>query len=75
MDDRQRKPKRTKEEMIAELDRLIEFHVQSIEKLKMRKEEILSPKVTYWDVVAEAKKKGLTAAKIAELLDIEVKTK
>jgi len=72
MDERQRKPKRTKEEMLADIDKRIEYHLYCIERLKMQKEEMLTPKITYKDVLAGAKEKGLTPAQVAEILGITV---
>ena len=45
-DNKNRKPNRTKEQIIAEFDSKIAYHEKCIESLKVKKEEVLNPPVT-----------------------------
>jgi hypothetical protein len=62
---------RSAEERIAEIDRKIAFHTQSIEKLQTRKEKIHEPRkrrLSYAKVVADLKASGKTPEEILSLV-------
>ena len=68
---------RPKEERIAEIDKKIAFHEAAIQKLKEQKDRINNPKVRVSektklkDVLAKAKKAGMSADDIAEKLGLK----
>lgn len=62
---------RSAEERVAEIDRKIDFHRKSIEKLETRREKIHAPRrrrLSYAKVFAELKASGKTPEEIAEML-------
>lgn len=69
-----RRPNRTKEQIIAEFDSKIAYHEKCIESLKAKKEEVLNPPVTPKQqlkaIFAQAEERGLTPEEIAEKLGI-----
>ena len=71
-----RKPNRTKEQIIAEFDSKIAYHEKCIESLKAKKEEVLNPPVTPKQqlkaVLAKAEENGLSPEEIAKKLGIEL---
>ena len=71
---RTRRPNKTKEEVIAELESKIAYHEKCIESLKVKKEEVLNPPVTPKQqikaIFAQAEEKGLTPEEIAKKLGI-----
>lgn len=71
-----RKPNRTKEQIISEFDSKIAYHEKCIESLKAKKEEFLNPKVTPKQqlkaIFAQAEEKGLTLEEIAKKLGIAI---
>lgn len=71
-----RKPNRTKEQIIAEFDAKIAYHQKCIESLKVKKEEVLNPPVTPKQqlkaIFAKAEENGLTPEEIAERLGIAI---
>ena len=75
-DNKNRKPNRTKEQIIAEFDAKIAYHEKCIESLKVKKEEVLNPPVTPKQqlkaIFAQAEEKGLTPEVIAERLGIAI---
>lgn len=69
--------RRTKEEIVAEIDAKIETHKKNIAALEARKKAILTPKprktaVSMSAVLKKAKEKGLSAKDIAKRLDINL---
>ena len=75
-DTKNRKPNRTKEQIISEFDAKIAYHEKCIESLKAKKEEVLNPPVTPKQqlkaIFAQAEGKGLTPEEIAERLGIAI---
>ena len=69
-----RKPNRTKEQIISEFDAKIAYHEKCIESLKVKKEEVLNPKVTPKQqikaIFAKAEEQGLSPEEIAAKLGI-----
>ena len=69
-----RKPNRTKEQIIAEFDSKIAYHEKCIASLKAKKEEVLNPPVTPKQqlkaVLAKAEEQGITPEQIAKKLGI-----
>jgi septal ring factor EnvC (AmiA/AmiB activator) len=62
---------RSADERIAEIDKKIQFHTNSIEKLESRKERINAPRrrrLSYAKVFAELKASGKTPEEISEML-------
>ena len=69
--------RRTKEEMVSEIDAKIETHKKNIAALEARKKAILNPKprkteISMNTVMKKAKEKGLSAKDIAKRLDINI---
>lgn len=69
--------RRTKEEMVSEIDAKIETHKKNIAALEARKKAILNPKqrktaISMNAVLKKAKEKGLSAKEIAKRLDINI---
>lgn len=62
---------RSKEEKIAELDRKIEFHKEKIASLEAKKSNLLAPKLSAREIIAAAKKKGMTTEDIMKKLGID----
>ena len=75
-DTKNRKPNRTKEQIISEYDAKIAYHEKCIESLKVKKEEVLNPPVTPKQqlkaIFAQAEEKGLTPEEIAKKLGIAI---
>ena len=73
-DNKNRKPNRTKEQIISEFDSKIAYHEKCIASLKAKKEEVLNPPVTPKQqikaIFAQAEEKGLTPEEIAKKLGI-----
>ena len=71
-----RKPNRTKEQIIAEFDSKIAYHEKCIASLKAKKEEVLNPPVTPKQqlkaVLAKAEEQGITPEQIAKKLGINL---
>lgn len=69
-----RRPNRTKEQIISEFDAKIAYHEKCIESLKAKKEEVLNPPITPKQqlkaIFAQAEEKGLTPEEIAKKLGI-----
>ncbi len=62
---------RSADERVAEIDRKIAFHAQSIEKLQTRKEKINAPRkrrLSYAKVLADLKASGKTPEEILNLI-------
>ena len=73
----EQRKRRTKEEILSEIDAKIETHRKNIAALEARKEAMLSPKprktaVSMNAVLKKAKEKGLSAKDIAKKLDINI---
>lgn len=70
----QKNKRRTKEQMIADLDAKIAYHDKCITSLKAKKEEILNPalnpKAQLKAVLDKASENGITPAEIAKKLGI-----
>lgn len=69
--------RRTKEEIVSEIDAKIETHKKNIAALEARKKAILTPKprktaISMNAVLKMAKEKGLSAKDIAKKLDISI---
>lgn len=69
--------RRTREEMVSEIDAKIETHKKNIAALEARKKAILNPKprkaaISMNAVLKKAKEKGLSAKDIAKRLDINI---
>lgn len=68
--------KRTKEELAAEVDKKIEAHREAIAKLEQRKKDLLTPKpriskqAAMKVILDKAKKAGMSPAEIAEKLGL-----
>ena len=75
-ENKNRKPNRTKEQIIKEFDDKIAYHEKCIESLKVKKEEVLNPPVTpkqqLKEIMAKAEENGLTPEQIAEKLGISL---
>lgn len=71
---RTRKPNRTKEDVIAELEAKIAYHQTCIDNLKIKIEEVKNPKPNpkkqIKAIFAKAEEKGLTPEEIAKKLGI-----
>jgi len=71
-----RKPNRTKEQIINEFDAKIAYHEKCIESLKAKKEEVLNPPVTPKQqikaIFAKAEEQGLSPEDIAKKLGIAI---
>jgi len=71
-----KRTKRTKEEMVADVEKKIEGHKAAIAKLEQRKHDILNPKpriskqAAMKQVLEKAKKAGMTPEEIAEKLGL-----
>lgn len=74
----EKKVRRTKEELIAEIETKIQYHKDCIIKLEAKKEGILNPKYTRGRgrglpyIFGQAKKMGLSAEEVAEKLGISL---
>ena len=69
--------RRTKEEIVSEIDAKIETHKKNIAALEARKKAILTPKprktaISMSSVLKKAKEKGLSAKEIAQKLNISI---
>lgn len=69
--------RRTKDDIVKEIDRKIEFHKEAISKLEMRKERVLNPKprkarTGFKSIIDKAKKSGMTVEEVASKLGIEL---
>lgn len=62
---------RSKEEKIAELDRKIAFHKEKIALLEAKKKELMAPKLSAREIIAAAKKRGMTTEDIMKKLGID----
>ena len=71
-----RKPNRTKEQIIDEFDSKIAYHEKCIESLKAKREEVLNPPVTPKQqlkaIFAKAEEQGLSPEDIAKKLGIAI---
>lgn len=68
---------RSKEERLNEIDAKIKKHEADIEKLKLKRDNILNPKprksrTGMKTIIDKAKEQGMTAEEIAEKLGIEL---
>jgi len=73
----EKRKRRSKEELIAGIDKKIEYHKKNIASLEAKKKAILSPKprktpLSMNAVLKKAKEKGLSAKDIAEKLHLDV---
>ena len=68
--------RRTKEEMIADIDKKIAFHKAHIEQLEAKKSSILNPKprknAVIKTIISKATESGMSEQEIAEKLGIEL---
>ena len=75
-ENKNRKPNRTKEQIIAEFDSKMAYHEKCIESLKVKKEEVLNlpvtPKQQLKNTVARAEEQGITPEQIAKKLGISL---
>ncbi|MDO4481741.1 MAG: hypothetical protein Q4C14_03305 [Bacillota bacterium] len=75
-DTKNRKPNRTKEQIISEFDSKIAYHEKCIASLKVKKEEVLNPPVTpkqqLKSIMAKAEEQGITPEQIAKKLGINL---
>ena len=71
---RTRKPNKTKEQIIAELEGKIAYHQNCIDNLKVKIEEVKNPKASpkkqIKAIFAKAEEQGLSPEEIAEKLGI-----
>ena len=73
----EKRKRRDKEELIAEIDKKIDYHKKNIAALEARKKAILSPKLRKTPlsmnaVLKKAKAQGLTVKDIAEKLHLDI---
>ena len=75
-DTKNRKPNRTKEQIISEFDSKIAYHEKCIASLKVKKEEVLNPPFTpkqqLKSIMAKAEEQGITPEQIAKKLGINL---
>ena len=73
---RTRKPNKTKEQIIAELESKIAYHQTCIDNLKVKIEEVKNPKPNpkkqLKAIFAKAEEQGLSPEEIAERLGIAI---
>ena len=70
----EKKARRTKEDIVKEIDDKIEYHERCIVNLKQKKEDVLSPKVSKAAqaklLLEKAEEKGLDLEEVAKKLGI-----
>lgn len=72
-----KRTRRTKEEIVAEIDAKITYHKERIISLEEKKERVLNPKtrkksLTMKKVLDFAKAEGMTAEELADKLGIKI---
>lgn len=72
-----KRTRRTREEIVADIDKKISYHKEKITALELKKENVLNPKprkktLTMKSILNFAKSEGMTLEQVAEKLGVDI---